>query len=97
MFAAALRVEFLIPEARSLKAKRKVLIPLIRAVESTFPVGVAEVEFADMWQRSAIGISFVSGDAAHMDKLITTVEQYLDEHLEIDICDVRLRHMEDMT
>lgn len=97
MFAAALRVEFLIPEARSLKAKRKVLIPLIRGIESKFPVGVAEVAFADMWQRSAIGISFVSGDAAHMDTLIETVERYLDEQLEIDICDVRLRHMEDMT
>ena len=97
MFAAALRVEFLIPEARSLKAKRKVLVPLIKSVGAKFPVGVAEVAFADMWQRSAIGISFVSGDARQMERVIAAVEEYLDSHLEMEIVDVRLRHMEDMT
>ena len=97
MFAAALRVEFLIPQARSLKEKRKVLVPLTKSLSSTFPVAAAEVDFVKMWQRSAIGISFVSGDAAHIERLISTVEDYLDSHLEIDVVDVRLRHMEDMT
>lgn len=97
MFAAAIRVEFLIPEARSLKAKRKVLVPLIKSVRTKFPVGVAEVDFADMWQRSAIGISFVSGDASQMERVIRAVEEYLDSRLEIEIVDVRLRHVEDMT
>ena len=63
MHAAALRLEIRIPEARSLKDKRRILKALCSGLTSSFPVAVSEVGFQDQWQRATLGAAMVSPQA----------------------------------
>ncbi len=93
--AAVMRVEFLIPVSRSLKEKRRVLKPLLSSLTRTFPVAVAEVDHQNAWQRAAVAVAFVASDAPHLESLIDAVRSHFDEHVEIEVLDVRLNYLED--
>lgn len=54
--------ELHIPEARSLKDKRRVVKSLLDRVHSRFRVSAAEVEFQDLRQRARLGFSLVNSD-----------------------------------
>lgn len=95
LHAAVMRVEFLIPDARSLKEKRRILKPLINALGRTYPVAVAEVEFQNTWQRVALGVGFVASGAAPLERLVESVRFFFDQHVEIEVTDVRVTYLED--
>lgn len=80
MYAAALRIELHIPESLSLKAKRRVLRPIIEGLRRKVSVSVAEIGHHDTWQRSAIGVAVVASDAARLEHLIRTVQDYVERH-----------------
>ena len=75
MFIGIARFELFIPEARSLKDKRQVLRSLVMTVRKKFPVAVAEVEFQDLWQRAAVGISCVAESMGHCQTVLEEVER----------------------
>jgi len=60
MFYGVARLEFLVPQSRSLKEKRAVLNRLKDRLSNRFSVAVAEVEFQDLWQRGALGVALVA-------------------------------------
>ena len=64
MTVGTLRVEFLVAGASSLKDKRRVVKGLKDRIRHRFNVSVAEVDFQDLWQRSAIGVAAVGTDGA---------------------------------
>ena len=57
MFVGIARVELLVGDSQSLKAKRHVIKHLVQGAQSKFHLAVAEVGFQDQWQRSAIGFA----------------------------------------
>jgi len=65
MFVAAARVEIHIPEAASLKDKRRVVQSISRRLRNEFPVSVAEIEAQEQWALAVLGIAVVSGNAGH--------------------------------
>lgn len=95
LHAAVMRVEFLIPDAQSLKEKRRVLKPLLNALTRKYPVASAEVEFQNTWQRVALGVGFVASNAGQLERLVDAVRSFLDQHVEIEVTDVRLSYLED--
>lgn len=68
-FAVA-RLELHLPGANSLKAKRALLRKTQAALRRDLDVGVAEVDFQDTWQRAALGIVAVAGDADGVDRIV---------------------------
>lgn len=75
MFIGVARFELFMPASRSLKDKRQVLRSLVMTVRKKFPVAVAEVDFQDLWQRSAIGISCVAETSGHCQTVLEEVER----------------------
>jgi uncharacterized protein YlxP (DUF503 family) len=75
MFIGIARYEIFIPEARSLKDKRRVLKSITGKVQAKFQVALAEVEFQDLWQRAAVGVSCVAGSHGHCQKILQEVEK----------------------
>jgi uncharacterized protein YlxP (DUF503 family) len=67
-----LSIELHIPGARSLKDKRMVLRSVKDRLKK-FNVAVAEVEYQDLWQRSAVSVVTVSNDAKHAEEELATV------------------------
>ena len=77
MFIAVGRFEFFIPASRSLKDKRQVLRSVIQTVRNKFNVSIAEVEYQDLWQRAAVGISCVAESVGHCRKVLQEVEKLM--------------------
>ncbi len=78
MVIGALKVEFFIPENRSLKGKRKIVKSMVDKVRHRFNVSVAEVGANDNWQKIELGISFVGNDRRHIDASLSKVLSYLE-------------------
>ncbi len=72
-----LSVELHIPQARSLKAKRSVVLSAVRTLDNWKGVGVAEVGHLDTWQRSRLGVAIVGGSVSHLTEVADAVERYL--------------------
>jgi len=63
MLVAVLVVDLHIPDALSLKDKRRRVAGLVGRIRARFPVSVAEVGFPDLLQRGRIGLALVTTDA----------------------------------
>lgn len=78
MFIGVGRFELFIPASSSLKDKRQVVRSVTGTVARKFNVSIAEVEFQDLWQRTALGVSCVSESAPHCRKVMQEVEKAID-------------------
>ncbi len=79
MIVGVLRVDLAIPEARSLKDKRRVILSLKQRIRNQFNVSVAEVEHADNPKRCHLGVAAVSKDSrvihSQLDKVVELVRR----------------------
>ena len=94
MKAAALRFELHIQGSESLKEKRAVLRPLIEGLRRHLSVSVSEVDHQDTWQRVGLGVAVVAPDGGRLDTLIERIRRYVDDNLEVEVCDVAVYYME---
>ena len=77
MFIGIARYELFIGASGSLKDKRRVLRAVTMSVRKKFNVAIAEVEYQDKWQRSAIGVSCVAESISHCRKVLQEVEKQI--------------------
>jgi uncharacterized protein YlxP (DUF503 family) len=84
MVVGVCRVELYIPEANSLKAKRKVIKSLKDRIRQKFNVSVAEVELQELWQRTILGVAAISNDKRQIDAALNKVISFI-EHANLAI------------
>src|SRR2546430_7349186 len=77
MLVALGRFDLRIPACSSLKEKRHVVKGLTAGIRQKFNVSVAEVDHHDLWQRTAIGVSAVGGEAYHVRKVMPPGGRYI--------------------
>ncbi len=70
--------ELHLPEARSLKQKRKVIKSLIERIHRRFRVSIAETDHHDLHQRTEITIAAVARSAASCRRLMDQVREMID-------------------
>lgn len=68
-----LTLEIHMPEAHSLKEKRKVIRSLKDRLRERFNVAVAELDHQELWQRALVGVVSLSGDAKHLEQSLQAV------------------------
>lgn len=83
MRVATLQVDFRIPGADSLKAKRRVVRSLKDRIRARYAVAVAEVADQDVWGRAVLGFAAVGGEGG-------PIEHTLDEIQRVFESDVRI-------
>ena len=71
------RVTLRLPENQSLKGKRRVIGSLMSRIRNKFNVSIAEVGDNDSWQIASLGITCVSNDAAHADRMLSSVVEFI--------------------
>jgi uncharacterized protein YlxP (DUF503 family) len=71
------RFDLRIPACSSLKEKRHVVKGLTAGIRQKFNVSVAEVDHHELWQRTTIAVSVVSGEAYQVRKVLQQVERYV--------------------
>jgi hypothetical protein len=87
MFVGIVRVERHVPAAASLKDKRSVVRALKDRIRSRTSAAVAEVDHQDLWQRAALGVAVVSGDAAHVAELLQDVRGIIESRPDAVVLD----------
>ena len=85
MFVALCRFDLRVPGCTSLKEKRHVVKSLTASIRSRFAVAVAEVDHQDLWQRTAIGVSAVAGEAHHLKRVMHEVERHVERFPGVEI------------
>ncbi|MBC7782252.1 MAG: DUF503 domain-containing protein [Burkholderiales bacterium] len=67
MHVGILQLDLMIPEALTLKDKRRVILSLKDRIANSHNVSVAEVDRLDEHKRSIIGIAMVSNDKRYVE------------------------------
>jgi uncharacterized protein YlxP (DUF503 family) len=78
MKTGVLILELQIPGCTSLKEKRSRLKPLLSRLHREFNISAAEVERQDAWQAAVIACAVVSNDAAHSQRVLQQVLEWLE-------------------
>jgi uncharacterized protein len=92
MVVAALTLDVLLGDVRSLKQKRAVVRPLVAELRRRFPgVAVAETGHLDLHRRAEIGVAAVSETVANASQVITECERIVAGHPEIELLSARQR------
>lgn len=89
-----LTLELHLPDSHSLKDKRHTVKGLKDRLRSRFNVAVAEIGYQDIWQRALISAVTVSGDHAHAEQVLQSVEREAVHLLGGALVDVTLEWME---
>jgi uncharacterized protein YlxP (DUF503 family) len=79
MFVGALLVRLYMPASGSLKDKRQVVKSLAARLTNQFGVSVAEVGEQAAWTAAEIGVSYVSNQAGHAERVLDSVLDYIEK------------------
>ena len=88
MYIRSAKLTFHILHATSLKDKRQVCRSLIDKTRQRFNASVAEVDTQDLHQTLSIGVSVVSGEAAHAQNSLDEIIRYMDRHADAELMGV---------
>ena len=70
MTVGVLVIELFIPESGSLKSKRYAIRSIKDRLKNKFNVSVAEIDYADKWQRASIGVAAVSNESKLIESML---------------------------
>jgi uncharacterized protein len=92
VYLAALTLDVLLGDVRSLKQKRSVIRPLVAELRRHYPgVAVAETGHLDLHRRAEIGVAVVSATAGNATQLLDECERMVAAHPEIELLSARQR------
>jgi len=81
-------IELHIPGCQSLKEKRRTVKGLIDRLRAKYNISVAEVDFQGKWQRSKIGVAWISADGKGAETRYQEIMKVIDGRPEIQIIGV---------
>lgn len=90
MTIGVLQLDFLIPGARSLKDKRRVVKSLRERMRNRFNCSVAETEYQDMWNRAQLTVCVVSGESQHANTQLNEIARFAGQSRDAEMVDYRI-------
>ncbi len=98
MFYAVARVELIIRDSGSLKAKRAVVRHLKEHLRARYHASVAEVDHQDLLQRAALGFALVVLSESSGRASLLAIRQEIESDPRVVVTDVRslVRHIDDV-
>ena len=95
LYAAAMRVDLRLRDVHSLKEKRGTVKKVIAQLGRTHTVSVAEIDYQDLWQRSALGIAAAAAQPGQLDRILRAAERDLRERSDVEVLAVAVSHLEE--
>ena len=86
-----------IPEARSLKDKRRVVKSLLDRITHRWKISAAEVDHQDLHQRSRLGFALVNSDRQHAASALEDIRRIVDGRSEAFLTDWHCDLLEDFS
>ena len=91
MFVAALSLDLLLGDVRSLKQKRSVVRPIVAELRRRFEVSAAETGHLGLHRRAEIGVGLVAADATHCEQVLDACERLVAARPEAELLAARRR------
>ena len=91
MITGVCEIEVFIPQAHSLKEKRKIIKSIRDKISKRFNVSFAEVGYQDKWQRALFGAAKVSNDALSINKVFDSIDKLIMEDGRMEIINFTTR------
>ncbi len=88
MHVLLIKLSLQIPDAHSLKDKRRQVKSLKDRLSSRFNASVAEVDALNNWQQAVIAVCVISNDRSYLDKQYSLVETLVLEYTELVLIDM---------
>jgi hypothetical protein len=85
MHAALLKVELLVPQARSLKSKRMILRSMKDRLRHRYNVSVSEVDGMDKWQRATLAVAAVGPEKAPLEATMHRILEQMDGYVDVEV------------
>ncbi|NPA41129.1 MAG: DUF503 domain-containing protein [Aquificae bacterium] len=89
MIVGVLIIELFIPQASSLKEKRKEVRSIKDKLRSTFNVSVSEVGNLELWQRASVGVAVAGSDVNHVKETLNKLEGFIERNWSHLLLEVR--------
>jgi uncharacterized protein YlxP (DUF503 family) len=89
MWIGWIEFDLLLGDVHSLKEKRSLVRPLLAELRRRFQLGVAEVDHMDLHRRTAIGLSIVVSDAAHVVETLDQAERFVATRPDVELLSAR--------
>lgn len=90
MIVGVCTIELRLRETHSLKAKRHIVKSIIARVKNNFNVAIAEVDYHDKWQRTALGVAVVSTATDHANGILSKVVNFIEAMYLADLLDYHI-------
>lgn len=87
MFIGLFTLDLHLLESDSLKAKRFVIKGLKDRIRSRFNVSISEVDGHDLWQRSILGIAYITNEKKMIDKTFEDIRRIVINTPTVEIID----------
>jgi uncharacterized protein YlxP (DUF503 family) len=81
MILGTAQLSIQIPEAHSLKDRRRVVKSIVERVRARFDVAIAEIDDQQYWQSARIGLVAVSNSSKHVDEVVQQVIGFVEQNL----------------
>ena len=81
MIIGTAQLSIQIPEAQSLKDRRRVVKSLIERVRARYDVAIADIDDPQYWQSARIGVVAVSNSSKHADEVVQQVVHFVEQNL----------------
>lgn len=78
MLVGAVEIRLHLPQARSLKDKRRIVQSIKARLANEFQAAVAEVDDLDLWQSAVIGVAVVSNDGRHANERLSKIVDFVE-------------------
>lgn len=85
MHVLLIELSLQIPQAHSLKDKRRQVKSLKDRLKQRFNASVAEIDSLDQWHQAVMGVCMISNDKSHLEKQINLVETLVLDYTEMEL------------
>lgn len=70
-----------IPEAQSLKDRRRVVKSIVQRVRNRFDVAIADVDAQPQWQVATLGVVAVANSGTHVETVVQQVINFIEQNM----------------
>ncbi|MHB1615589.1 MAG: DUF503 domain-containing protein [Actinomycetes bacterium] len=95
MVVGTLRLDLLLGDVHSLKAKRAVVRPVLAQLVRQYKVSTGEVGYQDLHRRVLIGVGLVGDDPSHVVEVLEQCEHAVAERPELVVLSAHRRVFSD--
>jgi len=90
MIIGILSLDVRVASSNSLKDKRRVIKSLTTRIRNSFNVSISEVNCQDLWQRSELGVAFLTTEVRFAQSVLAKIVDFVERHKDIIVIDSKI-------